>query len=67
MMQFKIPLACTENTYLSHSLKPTHTVTALFFNAFKKISDVMVANRLSDDIRDAEDKVYTRDIFESDS
>jgi UDPglucose 6-dehydrogenase len=34
---------------------------------FKKISDVIVANRLSDDIRDVEDKVYTRDIFESDS
>lgn len=34
---------------------------------FKKLSDVIVANRLSDDIRDVEDKVYTRDIFNSDS
>jgi UDPglucose 6-dehydrogenase len=34
---------------------------------FKKISDVIVANRLSDNIRDVKDKVYTRDIFESDS
>ena len=34
---------------------------------FKKISDVIVANRLSDDIRDVESKVYTRDIFNSDS
>ena len=33
---------------------------------FKKISDVIVANRLSDNIRDVQDKVYTRDIFESD-
>ena len=32
----------------------------------KKISDVIVANRLSDDILDVESKVYTRDIFGSD-
>ena len=30
---------------------------------FKKISDVVVANRLSDSIMDIKDKVYTRDIF----
>ena len=34
---------------------------------FKKISDVVVANRLSDSIMDIKDKVYTRDIFNSDS
>lgn len=34
---------------------------------FKKISDVIVANRLSDSIIDIKDKVYTRDIFNSDS
>jgi UDPglucose 6-dehydrogenase len=34
---------------------------------FKKISDVIVANRLSKNIIDVEDKVYTRDIFNSDS
>ncbi|ADG94222.1 nucleotide sugar dehydrogenase [Arcobacter nitrofigilis DSM 7299] len=34
---------------------------------FKNISDVIVANRLSEDILDEKDKVYTRDIFNSDS
>lgn len=34
---------------------------------FKKVSDVVVANRLSDDIEDIKEKVYTRDIFNSDS
>jgi len=34
---------------------------------FKAISDVIVANRISDNIRDVQEKVFTRDIFESDS
>jgi UDPglucose 6-dehydrogenase len=33
---------------------------------FKKMSDIIVANRLSDAIMDAKEKIYTRDIFNSD-
>jgi len=34
---------------------------------FKKVSDVIVANRLSESIMDVKEKVFTRDIFNSDS
>jgi UDPglucose 6-dehydrogenase len=33
---------------------------------FKKKSDIIVANRMSKDISDLKDKVYTRDLFNSD-
>lgn len=36
------------------------------FEEFKRVSDVIVANRLSDDLRKVEEKIYTRDLFSRD-
>ncbi|WOE31273.1 MULTISPECIES: nucleotide sugar dehydrogenase [unclassified Acinetobacter] len=53
--------------------EPALTETAFFksrvihdLNEFKKLSDVIVANRISPEISDVQDKVYTRDIFGGD-
>lgn len=45
-----------EESYFSHEV--THDLGEL-----KKRSDVIVANRWSDDLADVQDKVYTRDLF----
>ena len=52
--------ACHEDDFF-------HSRVIKDLNEFKSISDVIVANRLSDSIMDVKDKVYTRDIFNSDS
>jgi UDPglucose 6-dehydrogenase len=44
-----------------------HSKVIKDLDEFKKISDVIIANRLSDTLKDVEEKVYTRDIFNSDS
>ena len=35
-------------------------------NEFKKLSDLIIASRITDDIKDVVSKVYTRDLFNSD-
>jgi len=43
-----------------------HSEVIQSLDEFKRISDVIVANRMMDDIKDVTDKVYTRDLFGND-
>lgn len=43
-----------------------HSKVIADLQEFKKVSDVIVANRLMDEIQDVADKVYTRDLFGKD-
>ena len=44
-----------------------HSKVIKNLDSFKEMSDVIIANRISDNLLDVENKVYTRDIFGSDS
>jgi UDPglucose 6-dehydrogenase len=44
-----------------------HSKVIKNLDEFKSMSDVIVANRMEESLRDIESKVYTRDIFNSDS
>jgi len=44
-----------------------HSKVIKDLDEFKKVSDVIIANRVSENLSDVEEKVYTRDIFGSDS
>ncbi|MFT6328028.1 MAG: UDPglucose 6-dehydrogenase [Crocinitomicaceae bacterium] len=43
-----------------------HSEVITDLEEFKRISDVIVANRLEDTLQEVEHKVYTRDIFRND-
>jgi UDPglucose 6-dehydrogenase len=53
------PVLKEDNFYNSKVIKD--------FDEFKQMSDVIVANRMEETLKDVENKVYTRDIFNSDS
>lgn len=43
-----------------------HSKVIADLNEFKKLSDVIVANRMSNELKDVENKIFTRDLFERD-
>jgi UDPglucose 6-dehydrogenase len=60
-----IEVVIYEPTYYENEFFHSRVIQNI--DEFKAISDVVVANRLSDNIMDIKEKVYTRDIFNSDS
>ena len=52
------PVLKEENFFQSRVVKD--------LNEFKKLSDIIIVNRMTNEIRDVEGKIYTRDLFNSD-
>ncbi len=59
-----IPVVIYEPTYDGEEFFRSKVVKDI--DNFKQECDVIVANRISDDLRDVEEKVYTRDLFSRD-
>ena len=59
-----IPLVIYEPTLTESEYFGNEVITNLI--EFKTISDLIIANRWTDDLMDVKEKVYTRDLFERD-
>ncbi len=59
-----IPVVVYEPTYEEDEFYRSKVIKDL--DEFKSMCDIIIANRIHDDIRDVRDKVYTRDLFSRD-
>jgi UDPglucose 6-dehydrogenase len=53
-----------EPTYKEKEFFHSKVITNL--NDFKKLSDVIIANRMSEELNDVTNKIFTRDLFKKD-
>lgn len=59
-----IELVIYEPTYTEESFDGNKVIND--FDAFKQEADVIIANRMSEELEDVKDKVYTRDVYSRD-